>query len=700
MPSRRDFLTAMPALGVAAAFAANTAVPASGEELRPQSNGQCLELTDGWQFCFDPSSTLAAATIESGSVAWESVTVPHTWQTLGRKPEYAGVAWYRLGFVAPAEWSDRFVRIEFEAVFHTAHVFLNGKPAGEHVGKGYTEFRCDLSPGLQSGKVNVLLVCVDNSFSNTMLPRMKSFDWTNDSGMVRPARLLVTPRTYIERIEVDAAPDLALGTAQVAVRAVVRNTLDKEQTVRLAGALQRVGAPKTRIGIPEKTIRIAAGGTETVALDPLTVAKPALWHFDAPNLYEASVTLDRDGEQHDVTDTFGIRRFEARGTSFYLNGERVVLMGVERMAGSHPEFGMVEPAEWIDANHRDMKELNCVFTRVHWPQDRRVLEFCDRNGILMQEEVPAWGPFTFSNIDAALEAKLIENGLEQLRELIASHRNHPSIVSWGLCNEVDGKNPNSRAFAQALAREARKLDPSRLLTYASHSLREDPEADMAGEFDFISANEYFGSWYPGGPKELRTHLDDLRRAFPAKPIVISEYGWCECQSKIPPGDENRVKIIEEHTQVMRESGEVAGAIYFDYNDYRTIVGDHGLGALRQRVHGVVDVYSQRKPSFDALRLQASPIERLALTKSSDGFEAEIVTREKLPAYTLRGYEARWLFFGYDDLPMEGKIDRLPDLKPGSRITLGAHSSLADVKRVEVEIRRPTGFAAAKTQFAT
>jgi beta-galactosidase len=287
-----------------------------------------------------------------------------------------------------------------------------------------------------------------------------------------------------------------------------------------------------------------------------------------------------------------------------------------------------------------------------------------------------------------------ENGLEQLRELITSHRNHPSIVSWGLCNEVDGKNPNSRAFARALAQEARKLDPSRLLTYASHSLRERPEDDMAGEFDFISANEYFGSWYPGGAEELHAHLADLRRAFPAKPIVISEYGWCECQTKIPPGDENRVKIVEEHTRVMRESGLVAGAIYFDYNDYRTIVGDHGVGALRQRVHGVVDVYSRRKPSFDALRTEASPIESMVVKAAGDHFELLLVPGERLPAYTLRGYTARWLFFGYDDLPMDGKIDRLPELKPGSRATLSARSSLADVKRVEVAILRPTGFVAA------
>jgi len=661
----------------------------------PQSNAESYPLKDGWQFRLDREGTASAAEIGRNGDGWEAVSVPHTWQTLGREPEFVGVAWYRTEIAAPEEWKDRFVRVEFEAVFHTAQVYLNGQGVGEHLGKGYTAFQCDLSPGLQIGQANLLTVRADNTFSNTMLPRLKSFDWTNDGGLIRPVNLLITPRVFIERVEIDAAPNLEAKTAQVSVRAMVRNTRSDVGTVRLGGTVQREGSAEKQTRIPEKTVRVAAGATQIVALDAVTIESPELWHFDAPNLYDATITLESENEKHFLSDCFGIRRFEARGTEFFLNGERVRLMGLERMAGSHPEFGMAEPAEWIDANHRDMKELNCVFTRVHWPQDRRVLEFCDRNGILMQEEVPAWGPMTFSKIDANLLAQLTTNGLEQLREMMASDRNHPCIVSWGLCNEVDGKNPNSRAFAHAIAKEARAADPSRLLTYASHSLREHPEEDMAGDFDFISANEYFGSWYPGGPPELRAHLEDLRRAFPNKPIVVSEYGWCECQAKIPPGDEDRVTIVNDHTQVMRESDVVAGAIYFDYNDYRTIVGDHGTDALRQRVHGIVDVYAGRKPSFDALRTQASPVEELVLSPAGDAWELKLVTRKRLPGYTLRGYAARWLFYGYDDLPMDGKIDRLPELAPGATITLKASSSVGNLKRVAVEILRPTGFAAAR-----
>lgn len=695
MSSRRDFLSALPVLGAGAMLARGKAATGQAAERKPQSNAESYPLNENWNFRLDRDGAATAVEIGDSTEGWQAVNVPHTWQTLGREPEYVGVAWYRTEIAAPEEWRQKFVRVEFEAVFHTAQVHLNGQPVDEHIGKGYTAFQCDLSPRLQIGQANSLTVRVDNTFSNTMLPRMKSFDWTNDGGIVRPVSLLITPKVFIERVEIDATPNLETKTAQVSIRAVVRNTRSDAETVRLAGSVQREASAGKQTRIPEKTVQVAAGARRMVAFDTITIGSPELWHFDAPNLYEAAITLESGGETHAVSDLFGIRRFEARGTEFYLNGERVRLMGVERMAGSHPEFGMAEPSEWIDANHRDMKELNCVFTRVHWPQDRRVLEFCDRNGILMQEEVPAWGPMTFGKIDANLLAQLTTNGLEQLREMMAGDRNHPCIVSWGLCNEVDGKNPNSRAFAHAIAKEARAADPSRLLTYASHSLREHPEEDMAGDFDFISANEYFGSWYPGGPPQLRAHLDDLRRAFPGKPIVVSEYGWCECQAKIPPGDENRVTIVNDHTEVMRESDMVAGAIYFDLNDYRTIVGDHGSGALRQRVHGVVDVYAHRKPSFDALRAQASPVEELVLSPAADAWELKLITRKRFPAYTLRGYVARWLFYGYDDLPMEGRIDRLPELAPGAAITLKASSSLANLKRVAVEILRPTGFPAAR-----
>jgi beta-glucuronidase len=590
------------------------------------------------------------------------------------------------------------VRVEFEAVSHTATVYLNGKQIGEHKGKPYTSFICDVSGALQYGKLNVLLVRVDNAYSETMLPRAKSYDWANDGGIIRPVNILLTPPVFIERIEIDAAPDITKKTAAVNIRAIVRNTMNSPQHLRIAASIRQDGTSAPPKLVDTVSMTVAPASTVIIALPEVEIASPALWHFDAPQLYTAAAQLRGVVHEHTVEDRFGIRRFETKGTEFFLNGERVFLIGVERMAGSHPVLGMAETTEWIESNHADMKELNCVFTRVHWPQDRRVLDYCDRNGILMQEEVPAWGADTFAGISDELQHELESNGAEQMREMIVRDRNHPCIVSWGLCNEVDGKNPRSREFAHVIAKEARKLDPSRLLTYASNSLGENPGADMAGDFDFISTNEYYGSWAPGGKKEIREHLQRIVEAFPDKPIVVSEYGWCECQPSIPPGDSKRVEIINVHTQVFREFPQVAGAIYFDYNDYRTLVGDKGLGAMKQRVHGVVDIFSRRKPSFDALRYQSSPIETLSLQSAEAGIDIHLSTRNRLPAYTLNNYRIQWVVYGYDDLPMQGGIVDLPAMEPGSAQIIRTSFQIINPVRFVAEVLRPTGFPVAKAEM--
>ena len=111
---------------------------------------------------------------------------------------------------------------------------------------------------------------------------------------------------------------------------------------------------------------------------------------------------------------------------------------------------------------------------------------------------------------------------------------------------------------------------------------------MAGDFDFISANEYYGSWAPGGPPQVRDYLETHSSCFSIEASRYIGIWLVRVSANIMPGDDSRVDIVNTHTEVFREFPNVAGAIYFDYNDYRTLVGDKGTGAMRQRVHGVVD----------------------------------------------------------------------------------------------------------------
>jgi len=632
------------------------------------------------------------------------ITVPHTWQIQAETANYKGVVWYKTEFDAPASWSEKTVRIEFQAVTHSAKVWVNDALVGEHLHKGYTAFTFDITKALRFGATNTLAVRVDNSFNAFMLPRDKSFDWTVDGGIIRPVRLLVTAQTYIERIEIEAIPDLTSikpkerdegAETRISLRAVVRNSSSQAKQVRVSWRiLDNYAQSSGSVEGATNAIPLAAAATATLA-PPATTRRMSLWHFDHPDLYRAAVTLECDGRPvHCYAESFGVRKFEAKDGGFSLNGERVRLMGVERMAGSNPDYGMAEPSSWIEHDHNDLKELNGVFTRVHWPQDRRVLDYCDRHGILIQEEVPAWGPDTFQGMKDEPSPEIIESGLEQLREMIERDRNHPSIITWGLCNEVDGTNPPAQKFIRRMAEEARKLDPTRPLTYASHSLYDAPERDVAGEVDFISWNEYYGSWHKGDPGSVRKSLEAIHRAFPSKPIVVSEYGYCECAPDRLGGDTRRIEILRDHTNVFRDYEYVAGAIFFDYNDYRTHVGDKGIDALKQRVHGVVDLYGERKPSFQALRDESSPIGELKVSINGRWITASILTRVDLPAYTVEGYTLRAIVYGFGDLPVEQCSVPLPKMAPGEGVIQEVAFEEKAPQRIRVDVLRPTGFSAA------
>lgn len=655
-----------------------------------------ISLEGSWQCRLDPDDLGRTGHWEKAPgplEGWNEVTVPHTWQTSPDSAGYFGIAWYRREFEVQPDWNERTVRVEFEAVFHSATVWVNGKAAGRHPRKGYTAFAFDITSLLHPAVKNLLVVMVDSSFDEKMLPRGHSSDWSPDGGIYRPVHLLVTPKIYIERVDVDAVPDLATKTGNLDISVLVRNTTVHDFRGQISCDVIEDPSGLTVLHHRNAGVSIPAGKTIDIAFPGLKVTDVRLWHFDAPNLYSVSVVLEGRGSRHEFTASFGVRKIEIKDSAFWLNGERVRLMGVERMAGSNPNYGMAEPTSWITHDHDDMKNLNCVFTRVHWPQDRRVLEYCDRHGIFIQTEVPAWGPDTFKGMQDEPAVEVLENGLEQLREMIARDRNHPCIFSWGLCNEINGQNPPAYKFAKRMYEEAAKLDPRRLRSYASNSLQTNPAKDVSQSMDFIEWNEYYESWYRGTPEDLRQKLDEIHQTFPNKPIVISEYGYCACTPERPEGDARRIEILREHNRVFRETEYVAGLIFFCYNDYRTHVGDKGSGVLKQRVHGVVDLLGAPKPSYAVLGEESSAIEAFDCAGSASSFTIRVQTRKSVPAYTLLGYKVRGTLYGDGNIPVEEHEAALPMLKPGESVSVSLQFKEQGASRVEFSILRPTGFSA-------
>jgi beta-galactosidase len=694
MSTRRKFVA-----GSVSAFAAALATPTSAQsQTKIESRvSETASLCGEWFFRADPDNSGAQQIwydAQAPSKDWRSVCVPHTWQVEDPLTGYRGVAWYWRHFDAPATWQQCAVRVEFEGVFHTATVWVNGSPAGEHARKGYTAFTLNIAHLIRWGQPNTIAVRVDNAFNENMLPRGQSSDWANDGGIFRPVQLLVTPKTFVERVDIDAVPDLNSGDGSLAIVAHIRNTGLK--TWRGRGSF-RIVDEKTGLTVLDESqgraLSVNPRESQSSAFQTF-LPKPKLWHFDHPSLYRLEFLISDERDVHEYRTIFGVRKLEIIDGAFHLNGERVRLMGAERLAGSNSDIGMAESEEQIASDHADLKHLNCVFTRVHWPQDRRVLDYCDRNGILMQSEVPAWGSETFDRMGAEPDSDIMQNGLEQLREMIARDRNHPSVVVWGLCNEIGGQTPAAYQFAKRMREEAKRLDPSRICSYASDSLRSTPQRDVAGLMDFIETNEYYGTWYPGTAEDVGRHLDEVHAAFPDKPIVISEYGYCACAEDRPEGDEHRIDIMRSHDAAIRSKDFVGGTIFFCYNDYRTHVGERGRGALQQRVHGVVDLFGAHKPSYDLLRRECSPIESIAVENQFNKFDLLIRVRRDLPTYTLRGYRVRGLFFGQGNIPVERRELSLPDAAPGSEMKLELVFSQSEVPlHVQIDVLRPTSFSA-------
>jgi beta-glucuronidase len=695
MASRREFLGKTAVVAAAVATSGAAALPSSVS--LTTANTGIASLCGKWKFQIDPKNDGIQASwcaADHSAAGWHDVEVPHTWQIELSRSDYRGVAWYRREFDVLAAWREAVVRVEFEAVFHTATVWVNGQRVGEHLRKGYTAFAFEISSMLRWGEANTIAVRVDSAFNDQMLPRGHSSDWAHDGGIFRPVQLLITPKTFVERIAIDAMPDLATGDAAITVSADCKNASAK---LWKGAASFRVIEGETGLTVLTNSVpasfSIKAGASQTLVLKG-SLKQARLWHFDCPNLYRLEFSIANGSEGHQLETIFGVRKLEVKDGQFHLNGERVRLMGVERMAGSNPEFGMAEPAEWIENDHRDLKRLNCVFTRVHWPQDKRVLDYCDRHGILMQTEVPAWGGDTFKGMGTQPNPAIMENGLEQLSEMIARDRNHPSVVVWGLCNEIGGQAPPAYQFAKRMLEEAKHLDPGRLCSYASNSLDTTPERDVAGLMDFIEANEYFGTWAAGTAEDAARQLDQLHTVFPGKPIVISEYGYCACTADRPEGDEHRIEILKTHDAAFRSKDFIGGAIFFCYNDYRTHVGDRGAGPLQQRVHGVVDVYGAQKPSYAILHQESSPVESLTIESELNTFHLIVKARSTLPAYTLRGYKMVGVFYAQGNIPAELQKVEVPELAPGKYVKLDLAFKQSEAPlRVRFELLRPTGFSA-------
>ncbi|MDR6716987.1 glycoside hydrolase family 2 TIM barrel-domain containing protein [Paenibacillus sp. 2003] len=616
-----------------------------------------VSLEESWLFQADTENQgMELLWYEQGPPSGEMVKIPHTWNVQNGLEEFRGTGWYSHDFYAPLGWKGKLLRLQFDAVYRDAVVWVNGKRVGEHTQSGYTPFIIEISDTVTFDAINRIVVSVNNENSQTALPMGNSFDWADDGGIIRGVSLLVSGRTAIDYSKLQAVPyftDDMVGTGapygilsgEICLWEQARESECKSIKLKVM-----ISSEKDFLTSNEWEM---SGDEGVLSFQDIKVEHLKLWHFDHPHLYNVTIALYLDGVLTDeVCTAVGFREIRTEGNTLLLNREPVRLMGVEWMPGSNPMSGMAESVAQLEEMLHHMKHANCVITRFHWQQDSKLLEWCDRNGLLVQEEIPHW------QTPQDPDDEWLNISMQHAQEMIHRHYNHPCIYAWGIGNEVNGQSTVTVRYFEELKSLVHGLDDTRFINYVSNTVHESPAQDATGVGDMVMWNDYIGTWH--GELDRPEVIQNMTRGLPNKPLVVAEYGLCE--PAFEGGDERRTQILVDNTREYRKHPAIAALIYFSLNDYRTQMGEEGEGRLRQRVHGSISLDGTPKPSYEALRQLASPINlNVELEKEKAQVVVIVENRNDIPCYRISGYILKLV-----DQLGDCITEHIPDLSPGEK----------------------------------
>ena len=527
-----------------------------------------MELKDNWMFVKEAENAADAA-----SKKGTAVSLPHTWNAVdgqdGGNDYHRGTCWYVTKFQKPELEAGSQVYVEFLGASVIADVYLNGEAVAHHEG-GYSTFRVNLTDKLQ--EENVLAVALNNADNNYVYPQKA--DFTFYGGLYRMVNLIVVPESHFELDYAGGNGIAVTPTVECDENRVPTGKASVKVETWVAGNADSVVITITGEESESKTVSVVDGHAEAT----FELEHVHLWDgVDDPYLYHAKAELSSG----DVTETtFGCRSFYTDPEKgFVLNGRVYPLRGVSR----HQDRTGAGNALSYEMHKEDMeiiKEIGANTIRLaHYQHAQEFYDLCDEYGMVVWAEIP-YITMHMPNGRA--------NTLSQMEELVVQNYNHPSIVCWGLSNEITAATPVDEDLLEnhrLLNDLCHKLDQTRFTTMANVFMQE-TDSPLLEIPDVNSYNLYFG-WYLGELEQNDEFFDEYHAKYPDRCIGFSEYGADanpQYQSTAPThGDysETYQTVYHEHMLKMIEERPYLWATHvwnmFDFAaDGRDEGGKHGV----------------------------------------------------------------------------------------------------------------------------
>jgi len=537
------------ALALACLIGLMTSAACSGASAAssPDSDGRYVQsLATGWHFRFGGDAAGVTGNTYDDR-AWTEVSLPHTWNRVGEyglTPSPAmnnahGIGWYRLHVDVPKVAPGHHLFLQFDAVGNVADVWVNGEHVGQHRG-AFSRFRFDITRFVKPGVSNLIVVKADNSkpdigaSTENVIPL--GGDFFVNGGIYRQASLIDTDSAQIDLLDHGgpgiyvSTPNVTADEAKVSVLTKLRNFAPSQRDLSVVTTIR--DDAKHAVATDSTSVKLGGASTQDVTR-MLTLAHPRLWNgLKDPYLYTVTVELRDHGNVIDrVEQPLGVRTFHFdANTGFSLNGQTLPLHGASRHQDRLGKGWAISPQDHAE-DLAIMAEMGVNTIRgAHYQHAQEWYDDADKAGMVMWAEVPFVHQSSFTN--SAPKQALIDNGKEQLTELIRQNYNHPSIVVWSIGNETDIRPvqlklkvpAQSLTMLKVLNTLAKQEDPSRATGYADCCEDAIPgQPVLSNVADLTGYNRYFG-WYYGKPEDLGTFLDTMHARYPSMPIGVSEYG--------------------------------------------------------------------------------------------------------------------------------------------------------------------------------